>query len=107
MGKNTQANCKVWCFRDPSASEDRREHLGTYHLCVASTIKWVSCVCERMAPIFCGWVVFGHGGWRFSLSRLRFLIIGCMIPYWFAALTMKSVGTAAGLTSTEIEYEKI
>ena len=25
-----------------------------------------------------------------------FLIIGCMIPYWFAALTMKSVGKAGG-----------
>ena len=23
-----------------------------------------------------------------------FLIIGCMVPYWFAALTMKSVGQA-------------
>ena len=52
--KNTQANHfsqwpafaggKVWCFRDPSASEDRREHPGTHHLCVASTIKRLNCV---------------------------------------------------------------
>jgi Na+/H+-translocating membrane pyrophosphatase len=31
--------------------------------------------------------VDGHG-------NEAFLIIGCMIPYWFAALTMKSVGKA-------------
>ena len=29
-------------------------------------------------------------------TTFAFLIIGCMIPYWFAALTMKSVGKAAG-----------
>ena len=47
--KNTQASHfsqwpafaggKVWCFRDPSASEDRREHPGTHHLCVASLLS--------------------------------------------------------------------
>ena len=31
-------------------------------------------------------------------TTFAFLIIGCMIPYWFAALTMKSVGKAAGDT---------
>jgi hypothetical protein len=31
-------------------------------------------------------------------TTFAFLIIGCMIPYWLAALTMKSVGKAAGDT---------
>jgi inorganic pyrophosphatase len=34
-----------------------------------------------------------------------FLIIGCMIPYWFAALTMKSVGKAAGEMVEEVKRQ--
>jgi len=34
-----------------------------------------------------------------------FLIIGCMIPYWFAALTMKSVGKAAGEMVAEVKRQ--
>ncbi|CAJ1437307.1 unnamed protein product [Effrenium voratum] len=34
-----------------------------------------------------------------------FLIIGCMIPYWFAALTMKSVGQAAGEMVAEVKRQ--
>merc|ERR1712060_603552 len=34
-----------------------------------------------------------------------FLLIGSMIPYWFAALTMKSVGKAAGEMVQEVERQ--
>ncbi|CAE7515422.1 unnamed protein product [Symbiodinium natans] len=34
-----------------------------------------------------------------------FLIIGCMVPYWFAALTMKSVGKAAGEMVAEVKRQ--
>jgi inorganic pyrophosphatase len=34
-----------------------------------------------------------------------FLLIGSMIPYWFAALTMKSVGKAAGEMVAEVERQ--
>mmetsp|Transcript_115667 Transcript_115667/g.247204 ORF Transcript_115667/g.247204 Transcript_115667/m.247204 type:complete len:776 (-) Transcript_115667:92-2419(-) len=34
-----------------------------------------------------------------------FLLIGCMIPYWFAALTMKSVGKAAGEMVEEVKRQ--
>merc|ERR1712206_42449 len=38
-----------------------------------------------------------------------FLLIGSMIPYWFAALTMKSVGKAAGEMVAEVksQFEKV
>ena len=36
-------------------------------------------------------------------TTFAFLIIGCMIPYWFAALTMKSVGKAAGEMVAEVQ----
>eukprot|EP00438_Fugacium_kawagutii_P002064 Skav212345 [mRNA] locus=scaffold1488:274051:279286:+ [translate_table: standard] len=38
-------------------------------------------------------------------TRAAFLIIGCMIPYWFAALTMKSVGKAAGEMVAEVKRQ--
>jgi len=34
-----------------------------------------------------------------------FLLVGSMIPYWFAALTMKSVGKAAGEMVQEVERQ--
>merc|ERR1719492_542187 len=34
-----------------------------------------------------------------------FLLIGSMIPYWFAALTMKSVGKAAGEMVEEVKKQ--
>eukprot|EP00928_Gymnodinium_smaydae_P029662 TRINITY_DN2227_c0_g1_i2.p1 TRINITY_DN2227_c0_g1~~TRINITY_DN2227_c0_g1_i2.p1 ORF type:complete len:789 (+),score=193.65 TRINITY_DN2227_c0_g1_i2:85-2451(+) len=34
-----------------------------------------------------------------------FFLIGCMIPYWFAALTMKSVGKAAGEMVEEVKEQ--
>merc|ERR1712232_785308 len=34
-----------------------------------------------------------------------FLLIGSMIPYWFAALTMKSVGKAAGEMVAEVQAQ--
>merc|ERR1719162_2706480 len=34
-----------------------------------------------------------------------FLLIGAMIPYWFAALTMKSVGKAAGEMVQEVKRQ--
>merc|ERR1711904_636124 len=34
-----------------------------------------------------------------------FLLIGAMIPYWFAALTMKSVGKAAGEMVEEVKRQ--
>merc|ERR1719324_1565670 len=34
-----------------------------------------------------------------------FLLIGAMIPYWFAALTMKSVGTAAAAMVDEVQRQ--
>jgi len=34
-----------------------------------------------------------------------FLLIGAMVPYWFAALTMKSVGKAAGEMVQEVERQ--
>ncbi|CAJ1367954.1 unnamed protein product, partial [Effrenium voratum] len=38
-------------------------------------------------------------------TTFSFLIIGCMIPYWFAALTMKSVGKAAGEMVMEVKRQ--
>ena len=38
-------------------------------------------------------------------TTFAFLIIGCMIPYWFAALTMKSVGKAAGEMVAEVKRQ--
>mmetsp|Transcript_9922 Transcript_9922/g.22086 ORF Transcript_9922/g.22086 Transcript_9922/m.22086 type:complete len:765 (-) Transcript_9922:40-2334(-) len=38
-------------------------------------------------------------------TTFAFLIIGCMIPYWFAALTMKSVGKAAGEMVAEVQRQ--
>merc|ERR1711920_745070 len=34
-----------------------------------------------------------------------FLLIGAMIPYWFAALTMKSVGKAADMMVQEVQRQ--
>merc|ERR1711937_690008 len=34
-----------------------------------------------------------------------FLLVGAMIPYWFAALTMKSVGKAAGEMVAEVKRQ--
>jgi len=31
-----------------------------------------------------------------------FLLLGAMLPYWFSALTMKSVGEAAGAMVEEV-----
>jgi inorganic pyrophosphatase len=33
-----------------------------------------------------------------------FLLLGAMLPYWFSALTMKSVGEAAGAMVEEVRY---
>jgi inorganic pyrophosphatase len=38
-------------------------------------------------------------------NTFAFLLIGCMIPYWFAALTMKSVGKAAGEMVEEVKRQ--
>jgi len=38
-------------------------------------------------------------------TTFAFLLIGCMIPYWFAALTMKSVGKAAGEMVEEVKRQ--
>jgi inorganic pyrophosphatase len=32
-----------------------------------------------------------------------FLLLGAMLPYWFSALTMKSVGEAAGAMVEEVK----
>merc|ERR1719373_1367929 len=38
-------------------------------------------------------------------TTFAFLLIGSMIPYWFAALTMKSVGKAAGEMVEEVKRQ--
>lgn len=38
-------------------------------------------------------------------NTFAFFLIGCMIPYWFAALTMKSVGKAAGEMVEEVKRQ--
>ncbi|CAM9597367.1 unnamed protein product, partial [Choristocarpus tenellus] len=34
-----------------------------------------------------------------------FLVIGAMLPYWFSAMTMKAVGTAAMEMVQEVERQ--
>ncbi|GMH48232.1 hypothetical protein TL16_g00243, partial [Triparma laevis f. inornata] len=50
-------------------------------------------------------VIFGNGVNMLEPLTFAFLIIGGMIPFWFAALTMKSVGLAAMEMVYEVERQ--
>ena len=82
-----RASMTRWSLLFTKATEGHRghqgEHLGAYHL--RASLR---------ATVGHARTIIGK-----PQSTEAFLIIGCMIPYWFAALTMKSVGKAENLRS--------
>ena len=43
--------------------------------------------------------------WRSYPLTFAFLLIGSSLPYWFSAMTMKSVGKAAKLMIRKVELQ--